>query len=107
MGCSQLQARVIFFRAKTSLRKQLTSRGVGATQWLAVMAIFGRMTTSARALSFPGLTAANTQVGLGAATIGILGANATIFATLFLTAALGLGGLLLYTSSRIPSRDQV
>ncbi len=63
MNCSELQSRVLFFRAKSSLRRQLAIRGFGGQYFLLALAIFGLVTTSAKAASSTTITAASLEVG--------------------------------------------
>ena len=64
LNCSELQSRVLFFRAKTSLRKQLATDGLGSRYFLLALALFGLATTSTRAVSATTITASTLQVGL-------------------------------------------
>jgi RNA polymerase sigma factor (sigma-70 family) len=72
LGCTQLQARLLFFRAKQSLRKQLSQRGFGKEHFLSALGLFGAITAvhtkSASAAST--ITAASVKVGAGTWTIG-------------------------------------
>jgi RNA polymerase sigma-70 factor (ECF subfamily) len=63
LNISELQSRVLFFRAKTSLRKQLATDGLGGRYFLLALALFGLATTSTRAISTTTITAATLQVG--------------------------------------------
>ena len=57
MNCSELRSRVMFFRAKTSLRRQLAMQGFGKYYFLIALALFGIVTTSAKAASSATITA--------------------------------------------------
>ena len=71
---SELQARVLFFRAKHSLQRQLSHSGVRRGLLLTTLALFGKITAPAQAASAPvAVTAATTKVGLVAAIIGAAG----------------------------------
>lgn len=74
LGCTRLQARLLFFRAKRSLRKQLSQRGFGKEHFLSALGLFGAITAiqakSASAAST--ITAASLKVGAGIWTIGTL-----------------------------------
>lgn len=51
MECTEVKARVIFFRAKQALRKQLVGQGVDQYHLLACLGIFGKLTAPAEAMS--------------------------------------------------------
>jgi RNA polymerase sigma-70 factor (ECF subfamily) len=71
MGCSELQARVWFFRAKYSLRRQLARNGLGKGMMLAALGLLGLMTTGAKAASAStAVSAASLEVGFAATVIG-------------------------------------
>ena len=71
MGCSELQARVLFFRAKYSLRRHLTRSGLGKAMLLPALGLLGLMTTSAKAASATTtVSAASLEVGFIATAIG-------------------------------------
>jgi len=65
MNCSELRSRVLFFRAKTSLRRQLAFHGFGKNYFLIALALFGVITTSAKASSAT-ITAYSLEVGFTA-----------------------------------------
>jgi len=69
LNISELQSRVLFFRAKTSLRRQLTTDGLGSRYFLLALALFGLATTSTKAVavSTTTITAASLEVGFPAA----------------------------------------
>jgi len=84
LGCTELQAQLLFFRAKRSLRKRLSRRGFGKEHFLSALGLFGAITSVADkpASAAMAVSAASTQVGifatvLGSATTG-LGAAAVI-----------------------------
>jgi RNA polymerase sigma factor (sigma-70 family) len=71
MGCSELQARVWFFRAKYSLRRHLAKNGLGKGMMLAALGLLGLMTTGAKAASAgTAVSAASLEVGFLATVIG-------------------------------------
>jgi hypothetical protein len=51
MNISELHAGVLFFRAKNSLRRKLAVQGFGRRYFLVALALFGLVTTSAKAAS--------------------------------------------------------
>ncbi len=48
MGCKELRARVLFFRARHSLSRQLSRRGLGKGLLVAALGVFGALTAPAR-----------------------------------------------------------
>lgn len=72
LGCSRFAAKMLFYRAKKSLAKQLSCRGFGRGSLLIALVLFGKMTAESKAAA-AGLyvTAASVKVG---APIGIAGA---------------------------------
>jgi len=91
MDCNELKARVLFFRAKHSLKKRLSQRGFGRGLLLMSLTLFGIITTPAKATSVTStVSAASVDVGFPAAVIGFLGTNlgiavATVVAAITLT----------------------
>jgi RNA polymerase sigma-70 factor (ECF subfamily) len=72
MGCKELRARVLFFRAKRSLHRQLTRRGFGKGLLLTGLGLFGVLTAPAEgAPAAGGVTAASLHVGPTAAFAGV------------------------------------
>ena len=72
MGCSALAARVLFVRARQSLQKQLSRRGVSKSSFLLVLVLFGRATAPAQAAEITSVTtaaAAGTAGGITGAAI--------------------------------------
>jgi RNA polymerase sigma-70 factor (ECF subfamily) len=79
LDCSELGARVLFYRAKTSLKKQLSRHGFGKAFLLVALALFGLMTTPAKVASASSsVTAASMEVGLTAALIDALASKLSI-----------------------------
>jgi RNA polymerase sigma-70 factor (ECF subfamily) len=94
LGCKELRARVLFFRAKFLLKRQLSHRGFGRELLLVALGLFGLMTAPAKAASTTGsLTAASLDVGFTAALVGIAGTKpgiAVMTAIAVLTFALSI-----------------
>jgi RNA polymerase sigma-70 factor (ECF subfamily) len=84
MNCSELRSRVLFFRAKNSLRRQLAIRGFGKYYFLIAIALFG-VTTSAKAASSTTITATSLEVGFTAALVAAISSKLGITATAALT----------------------
>ncbi|MCK5591040.1 MAG: RNA polymerase sigma factor, partial [Candidatus Pacebacteria bacterium] len=79
LGCTEFNARVLFFRAKKSLAKQLSRRGLGKGALLTALVVFGKITApSEAAASQIAVTAAATKVGFTAALAGTAGSKAGI-----------------------------
>jgi RNA polymerase sigma-70 factor (ECF subfamily) len=106
MNCSELEARVLFFRAKYSLKQQLSRHGLGKGMLLAALGLFGLMTAPGKAASAAGaVSAASLDVGLAATVIGAAGtkvgitiitAITTAILSLTVHNAICLVGLILY-----------
>jgi hypothetical protein len=86
MNCSELRSRVMFFRAKTSLRRQLAMQGFGKYYLLIALALFGIVTTSAKAASSATITASSLEVGFTASLIAAITSKIGITATAAATA---------------------
>jgi RNA polymerase sigma-70 factor (ECF subfamily) len=69
MDCSEMAAQVLFFRAKHSLKRQLSKHGFGKGLLLGALGLFGHMTTPADAAPVT-VSAASTKVGITATVIG-------------------------------------
>ena len=86
MNCSELRSRVMFFRAKNSLRRQLAMQGFGKYYLLIALALFGIVTTSAKAASSATITASSLEVGFTASLIATITSKVGITATATATA---------------------
>jgi RNA polymerase sigma-70 factor (ECF subfamily) len=73
MGCKELRARVLFFRAKRSLGRQLARRGFSKALLLAALGLFGALTAPADSAPAGTVTAASLHVGSLASFAGIAG----------------------------------
>lgn len=94
MGCSEIAAQVLFFRAKRSLKRQLSKHGFGRGLLLMAMGLFARMTTPAQAAHTGSVTAASVKVGFAAAVIGAAGTKLGItIGTAVIAIALTVGGI--------------
>jgi RNA polymerase sigma factor (sigma-70 family) len=72
MGCTQLGARALFYRAKKALAGKLSTHGLGKASLLAALILFGKMTaTSEAAAASVSVTAATVKVGIGAALLAL------------------------------------
>lgn len=67
MGCTELGAQALFYRAKKSLAKKLSRHGLGKQYLLAALVLFGKMTaTTEAAVGQVSVTTATLQVGTAA-----------------------------------------
>jgi RNA polymerase sigma-70 factor (ECF subfamily) len=88
LECSEMTARIHFFRAKQSLKKHLTHRGLGKGTLLISLGLFAKLTSPAGAASqVAPVTAASTKVGITATVLGAAGTKAGVAA---ITLAAGL-----------------
>ena len=76
MECTELQSRVLFCRAKNSLRKQLLRHGYSRGALMTGIGLFGLITTPPELLSaVPMVTATSLKVGIIPAVIGAVTSN--------------------------------
>lgn len=88
MQCSEVRARVLFFRAKQALSKQLAHQGLNKSVLLMCLGIFGKLTAPAEASSsVVTVTAATTKVGLTTTLLATASSKVGIATT---AAAIGL-----------------
>jgi RNA polymerase sigma-70 factor (ECF subfamily) len=89
MDCSEIQSRVLFYRAKKSLRKQLYRHGYSKNALLTGIGLFGLITAPAELIpSVPAVTITSMKVGMIPSIIGAITSNvglaltatATVFA---------------------------
>jgi RNA polymerase sigma factor (sigma-70 family) len=69
MGCSEFAAKMLFYRAKKSLRKQLARFGFGKGMLLAALVLFGKLTARSEAAHLT-VSAAAMKVGAAAGAAG-------------------------------------
>ncbi|MBN1360837.1 MAG: sigma-70 family RNA polymerase sigma factor [Sedimentisphaerales bacterium] len=88
MDCSEVRARVLFYRAKEALKKQLTRQGIGKGMLVACLGLFGKVTAPADAAEgATAVTAASTHVALST----VVAANTIPIAALVATVAIAVG----------------
>jgi RNA polymerase sigma-70 factor (ECF subfamily) len=109
MQCSEVRARVLFFRAKQALKKELSHQGVRKSLLLMCLGLFGRLTAPAEAASSTvSVSAAATKVGL---TTAILATFSTKIGIATMTAAAvglaGIGGISVLSEPPLPQRTEV
>ncbi|MHC4572987.1 MAG: RNA polymerase sigma factor [Planctomycetota bacterium] len=94
MNCSEMAAQALFFRAKHSLKRQLSKHGFGKGLLLIALGLFGRLTTPAEAAPASSVTAASMKVGPVAALVGAAGSKLGIaVGTAITVTALTVGGI--------------
>jgi RNA polymerase sigma-70 factor (ECF subfamily) len=87
MDCSEMAAQVLFFRAKRSLKRQLSKHGFGKGWLLMALGLFARVTAPAKAApETSSVTAASLTVGPVAAVIGAVGTELGIATVTAVTA---------------------
>jgi RNA polymerase sigma-70 factor (ECF subfamily) len=87
LGCKELRARILFFRARHLLKKQLSQRGFGRELLLVALGLFGILTTPAKVTPAAGVvTASLLDVGFAATFIGAAGTKLSIAAVTAITA---------------------
>ncbi len=107
MECSEVRARVLFYRAKQALKKQLSHQGLKKGLLLMCLGLFGRLTAPTRAATVT-VSASSVRVGVMTAVIATAGTKlgiATVTA-----AAVGLatvGGLSVLSEAPLPNRSEV
>ena len=73
MGCKELRARVLFYRARHSLSRQLSRRGLGKGLLVTALGVFGLLTAPADSAPAGTITAASLNAGLVATIVGHAG----------------------------------
>jgi hypothetical protein len=104
MQCSEVKARVLFYRAKQALKKELGHQGMSKSLLLMSLGLFGRLTAPAEGgASAVTITASTTQVGLAAAVLATASSRlgmATLAAIAVVLA--GVGGMSLRPEKPLP-----
>lgn len=97
MQCSEVRARVLFYRAKQALKKELGHQGLSKSLLLMSLGLFGRLTAPAEGgASAVTVTASTTQVGLTAAALATASSRlgmATLAAITVVLAGMGVMSL--------------
>jgi RNA polymerase sigma-70 factor (ECF subfamily) len=108
MQCSEVKARVLFFRAKQDLKKQLARLGVGKGSLLLGLGLFGKLTAPSEAASSGiAVSAVSAKVSLSTA---IVATASTKLGVATVAAAVGLatvGGISALSESALPQRAEV
>lgn len=87
IGCKELHARVLFFRAKHSLGWQLSQRGFGRQLLLVALGLLGLMTAPTKAATTT-VSAASLDVGFLATIVGTAGTKLGVAVITTITAAI-------------------
>ncbi len=105
MQCSEVTARVLFFRAKQALKKQLGRQGLSKGLLLTSLGLFGRLTAPAEAgSSVVTVTSSATQVGLTAAALATVGSRLGLVTLIAAAVAVfGVVGIALWPEQPLPS----
>jgi RNA polymerase sigma factor (sigma-70 family) len=107
MECSEVRARVLFYRAKQALKKQLSHQGLKKGLLLMCLGLFGKLTAPTRAAS---VTVSASSVKVGVTTAVIASAGTKLGIATFTAAAIGLatiGGISVLSESPLPNRSEV
>ncbi len=109
LGCSDVKARVMFYRAKKALEKQLAHDGVRKGMFLLCLGLFGKATAPADAATETvTVTAASMKVGLTAAMLATVTTKVGVTVAVALSlAAVTMGGVSVLSDSSVPKRSQV
>jgi len=109
LDCSEVKARVLFFRAKQALKKQLGQQGLSKSMLLTCLGVYGKLTAPADAASTAvTVTSASTKVGLTAAMISTAGTKMGVTAAAVAVAGLAtIGGLRAMYEPPLPAPSEV
>ena len=109
LGCSDVKARVMFYRAKQALKKQLAHDGVRKGMFLLCLGLFGKATAPADAATGTAtVTAASMKVGLTAVMLATVTTKVGVTVAVALSlAAVTTGGVSVLSDSSVPKRNEV
>lgn len=104
MECSEVRARVLFYRAKQALKKELSHQGLSKSLLLMSLGIFGKLTAPVEGgASVVTVTATTTQVGLTAAALATASSRLGIATLAAITVVLaGVGRMSLRPKESLP-----
>ena len=104
MGCTELGAQSLFYRAKKSLAKKLSRHGLGRQYLLAALVLFGRMTATTEATAVKvSVTAASLKVGAAASVAAMVTSKTAVVS---LAAAGMIAGGTVATTLRTPETGE-
>ena len=73
LGCSEFGARMLFVRARRSLQKELSKKGLGKAALITALVVFGKMTAPSNAAAAQiSVTAATLETGFLATLLGVV-----------------------------------
>jgi RNA polymerase sigma-70 factor, ECF subfamily len=107
MECSEVRARVLFYRAKQALKKQLSNQGLKKGLLVMCLGLFGKLTAPSKATS---VTVSSSSVKVGVTTAVIASAGTKLGIITFSAAAIGLatvGGMKVLADPPLPGRSDV
>jgi RNA polymerase sigma-70 factor (ECF subfamily) len=107
MECSEVRARVLFYRAKQALKKQLSHQGLKKGLLVMCLGLFGKLTAPTKAAS---VTVSSSSVKVGVLTAVIASAGTKLGIATFAAAAVGLatvGGIKVLSDPPLPDRSDV
>jgi RNA polymerase sigma-70 factor (ECF subfamily) len=78
LECKELRARVLFFRAKRSLTRQLVRRGFAKGLLVTALGLFGLLTSPGESTSAGAVTASTLSVGAVAKFVGLTGTSSGV-----------------------------
>lgn len=104
MQCSEVKARVLFFRAKQALKKQLGRQGLSKSLLLMSLGLFGRLTAPAEGgSSVVTVSASTTQVGLMATALATASSRMGLAILIAAVALIGVAGIAMRPQKPAPS----
>ena len=118
MGCTQLAAQTLLFRAKLALKKKLSRHGLGKAMVITALGIFSQITKPAKAAEVSiSATASSAKVGVTASIIGAAGTKMGFIAAVLIILSLITTSLVSsfysdensigYGGGSVPSRSEV
>ena len=104
MQCSEVRARVMFYRAKQALRKQLAYQGVNKSMLLMCLGVFGTLTTSAEASTTVTVPAAATKVGFITAALATTSSKIGVTTAAVVLLA-SIGAMQVFSGTKFPESE--
>ena len=92
LGGSQMRAKMLFYRAKTALRKQLARKGLSRSHFLGALTVFGAITSASTrsASAMSAVTAVSAQATVSGAVLGTVLSKTGLIGTGFVLAVTGM-----------------
>ena len=101
LGGSQMRTKMLFYRARTALTKQLARRGVRRSHFLGALTVFAAMTsTSTKSASAISVTAASAKAAVSGALLTVVLSKAFLIAIGIILALTGTTAII--TSANLP-----